>query len=139
MRPRVINLCPDPHSVKQSEAIPVGYGIARPSINGTYKRVPQMVNQFNEGDNARITVYYTSPEPTLTTAFRPTHPTTKAMSPIRLVGPTMFASVGAKCPASYPIKTPQVMYEVNWDTAHFINEPWPTDGTQPFVLSTGDT
>lgn len=54
-------------------------------------------------------------------------------------GPTPFASVGGKCPASHPIKIPQVMYEVNWDTAHFINDPWPTDGTQPFVLSTGDT
>ena len=39
--------------------------------NGTYKRVPQMANQFNEGDNAGITIYYTSPAANATTAFRP--------------------------------------------------------------------
>jgi hypothetical protein len=39
--------------------------------NGTYKRVPQIANQFNDDDNAGLTVYYTSPGPNLTTAFRP--------------------------------------------------------------------
>ncbi len=42
--------------------------------NGTYKRVPQMANQFNDGDNAGITIYYTSPGPNLTTAFKPVCP-----------------------------------------------------------------
>lgn len=39
--------------------------------NGSYKRVPQMANQFNDGDNAGITAYYTSSGPNLTTAFKP--------------------------------------------------------------------
>lgn len=39
--------------------------------NGTYKRVPQMANQFNDGDNAGITIYYTSPSANATTAFKP--------------------------------------------------------------------
>ena len=39
--------------------------------NGTYKRVPQMANQFNDDDNAGITIYYTSPGPKMTTAFKP--------------------------------------------------------------------
>ncbi len=39
--------------------------------NGTYRRVPQMANQFNDGDNAGITVYYTSPGPNATRAFKP--------------------------------------------------------------------
>jgi hypothetical protein len=39
--------------------------------NGSYKRVPQMANQFNDGDNGGITIYYTSPGPGLTTAFKP--------------------------------------------------------------------
>ncbi|KAF2824445.1 hypothetical protein CC86DRAFT_421016 [Ophiobolus disseminans] len=49
------------------------------------------------------------------------------------VGPT------GKCPASHPVVIPQVMYEVMWDTRIF-NDPsiWPTDGSQPFVYSTGD-
>ncbi|KAM7196750.1 protein of unknown function (DUF1996) domain containing protein [Naviculisporaceae sp. PSN 640] len=186
----------------------------RSPINGSYKRVPQMANQFNDGDNAGITVYYTSPGPGLTTAFKPGFrmlagdatrrtsenlgrnmqqcyrcytkpdfggsPYAPCMDPVLdtdylpkrscpggirsnivfplcwdgknldtpnhqdhvahpVSGPTPFASVGGKCPASHPIKIPQVMYEVNWDTAHFINDPWPEDGTQPFVLSTGDT
>jgi hypothetical protein len=38
---------------------------------GTYRRVPQMANQFNDGDNGGITIYYTSPGPGLTTAFKP--------------------------------------------------------------------
>ena len=39
--------------------------------NGSYKRVPQMANEFNDGDNAGITVYYTVPAANVTTAFRP--------------------------------------------------------------------
>ena len=39
--------------------------------NGTYKRVPQIANQFNEGDNAGITIYYTSAGPNATVAFKP--------------------------------------------------------------------
>ncbi len=39
--------------------------------NGSYKRVPQMANQFNEGDNGGITIYYTSPGANKTTAFKP--------------------------------------------------------------------
>ena len=39
--------------------------------NGTYKRVPQTANQFNDGDNAGITLYYTSPDANATTAFKP--------------------------------------------------------------------
>lgn len=43
------------------------------------------------------------------------------------------------CPSTHPVKIPQVMYEVLWDTSAF-NDPkdWPADGSQPFVYSTGD-
>ncbi|KAK4112336.1 hypothetical protein N656DRAFT_731509 [Canariomyces notabilis] len=47
---------------------------------------------------------------------------------------------GGVCPESHPVKIPQVMYEVIWDTTPF-NDPdlWPEDKTQqPFVWSTGD-
>lgn len=49
------------------------------------------------------------------------------------VGPT------GRCPESHPIVIPQVMYEIMWNTTIF-NDPelWPEDGSQPFVLSTGD-
>src|SRR5690606_5805089 len=41
--------------------------------------------------------------------------------------------------ASHPVKIPQLMYEVVWDTTQFNNRnEWPADGSQPFVLSTGD-
>ncbi|KAK4183224.1 hypothetical protein QBC35DRAFT_443732 [Podospora australis] len=184
--------------------------------NGSYKRIPQMANQFNDGDNAGITVYYTSPGPNLTTAFQPgfrmlsgdptqrTHsglPRSAAQSCFRCFpkddfggsmyspcndpvwdtehlpkqpcpggirsnivfplcwdgknldspdhkehvshpvgGPTGFSLVGGKCPESHPVKIPQVMLEVMWDTREFndLNE-WPEDGSQPLVLSTGDT
>ncbi|RYP90725.1 hypothetical protein DL770_003190 [Monosporascus sp. CRB-9-2] len=54
---------------------------------------------------------------------------------------TSDTSVGAAgiCPASHPVKIPQVMLEVMWDTRPFNNKDlWPEDGSQPFVWSTGD-
>ncbi|KAI1799429.1 hypothetical protein F4811DRAFT_543947 [Daldinia bambusicola] len=49
-----------------------------------------------------------------------------------------FESTGS-CPSSHPVKLPQLMYEVMWDTTPF-NDPelWPEDGSQPFVWSTND-
>ncbi|KAK3386749.1 hypothetical protein B0H63DRAFT_430533 [Podospora didyma] len=58
-----------------------------------------------------------------------------------LEGPHVFDAIGTAkyCPRSHPVKIPQVMLEIVWDTAEF-NDPalWPEDGSQPFVLSTGD-
>ncbi|KAF2798440.1 hypothetical protein K505DRAFT_233356 [Melanomma pulvis-pyrius CBS 109.77] len=49
-----------------------------------------------------------------------------------------FESAGP-CPASHPVRTSQLMYEVIWDTSKFNNkEDWPEDGSQPFVWSFGD-
>jgi hypothetical protein len=181
--------------------------------NGSYKRVPQMANQFNDGDNAGITVYYTSPGPNLTQAFRPgfrmltgdsmrrtseglgknmqqcyrcyskpdfggsmyppcmdpewdTDHLPKQPCPggIRsniifpqcwdgtnldspnhrdhvaqpIGGPVAFPVVSGKCPDTHPVKIPQVMLEVNWDTRGFNNSDDWADGRQPLVLSTGD-
>ncbi|KAK4459853.1 hypothetical protein QBC42DRAFT_230865 [Cladorrhinum samala] len=56
-------------------------------------------------------------------------------------GPATFtgSSVGGACPASHPVKIPQIMLEIVWDTTAFNNKAeWPEDGSQPFVLSTGD-
>lgn len=47
-----------------------------------------------------------------------------------------FAPAGP-CPASHPVKMPQVAYETLWDTTQF-NSMWPKDGSNPFVLSFGD-
>ncbi|KAL2262372.1 hypothetical protein VTK26DRAFT_1555 [Humicola hyalothermophila] len=46
---------------------------------------------------------------------------------------------GGPCPASHPVRIPQLFYEVIWDTRRF-NDPglWPEDGSQPFVWSYGD-
>lgn len=41
------------------------------------------------------------------------------------------------CPASHPVRMPQVAYETLWDTAQFANM-WPKDGSNPFFLSYGD-
>ena len=49
-----------------------------------------------------------------------------------------FESLGP-CPASHPVRTPQVMYETIWDTRQFNDKnEWPEDGSQPFVWSFGD-
>ncbi|PSN60246.1 hypothetical protein BS50DRAFT_655859 [Corynespora cassiicola Philippines] len=46
---------------------------------------------------------------------------------------------GGPCPASHPVRMPQLFYEVIWDTAQFNNKAdWPADGSQPFVWSFGD-
>ncbi|KAK4122024.1 hypothetical protein N657DRAFT_622599 [Parathielavia appendiculata] len=53
-------------------------------------------------------------------------------------GPSTFLSTG-DCPASHPVKIPQLMLEIVWDTTAFNDRAlWPATG-QPFVLSTGDT
>jgi hypothetical protein len=49
-----------------------------------------------------------------------------------------FESGGA-CPATHPVKIPQVMYEIMVDTRAFnAKEEWPEDGSQPFFWSMGD-
>ncbi|KAL2148993.1 hypothetical protein VTH82DRAFT_1679 [Thermothelomyces myriococcoides] len=56
-------------------------------------------------------------------------------------GPHAFdgMGVGGQCPESHPVKIPQIMLEIVWDTTQFNNpEDWPEDGSQPFVLSMGD-
>jgi len=56
-------------------------------------------------------------------------------------GPQAFtgSSTGGSCPSSHPVKIPQIMLEIVWDTTGFNNKAeWPADGSQPFVLSTGD-
>ncbi|KAM7186757.1 protein of unknown function (DUF1996) domain containing protein [Naviculisporaceae sp. PSN 640] len=54
-------------------------------------------------------------------------------------GPATFLSLGGACPSTHPVRIPQLMYEVVWDTTKFNNKAeWPADGSQPFILSTGD-
>ncbi|KAM7197470.1 protein of unknown function (DUF1996) domain containing protein [Naviculisporaceae sp. PSN 640] len=66
-------------------------------------------------------------------------------------GPHIFDGIGTAevCPASHPVKIPQVMVEINWDTTAFNELWWGPDWhdkvnatsphpRQPFVLSTGD-
>ncbi|KAF2707301.1 hypothetical protein K504DRAFT_470484 [Pleomassaria siparia CBS 279.74] len=47
-----------------------------------------------------------------------------------------FESTGP-CPSTHPVRLPQLMYEVMWDTTVF-KDLWPKDGSQPFVYSMGD-
>lgn len=54
-------------------------------------------------------------------------------------GPANFLSLGGNCPSSHPVRIPQLMYEVVWDTTPFNDRSqWPTDGSQPFYFSYGD-
>jgi hypothetical protein len=47
--------------------------------------------------------------------------------------PGHFAEA-APCPASHPIRVPQIAYETMWNTTVF-KDMWPADGSQPFVWS----
>jgi hypothetical protein len=54
-------------------------------------------------------------------------------------GPANFLTLGGNCPSTHPVRIPQLMYEVVWDTTPFNNKAeWPTDGSQPFYFSYGD-
>lgn len=55
-------------------------------------------------------------------------------------GPLNFLPTnGGTCPSTHPVKIPQLMYEVVWDTTPFNDKSlWPEDGSQPFYLSYGD-
>ena len=46
--------------------------------------------------------------------------------------------LGDKCPSTHPIRIPQVMYEIMYDTAQFNDPDYWTNGTQPLVYSFGD-
>ncbi|KAK1756603.1 hypothetical protein QBC47DRAFT_422632 [Echria macrotheca] len=48
---------------------------------------------------------------------------------------------GAPCPATHPVKVPQILLETVWDTSKFNNKAdWPVEtDKQPFLWSTGDT
>ncbi|KAK4218495.1 hypothetical protein QBC37DRAFT_466503 [Rhypophila decipiens] len=62
----------------------------------------------------------------------PDHASHVAYSPDGLV------LAGASCPASHPIRIPQLMYEINWDTRQFNEPEYFKGGRQPFVYSFGD-
>ena len=42
------------------------------------------------------------------------------------------------CPSSHPVRIPQLMYEIQWDTKQFNNPKYFEGGKQPFVYSFGD-
>ncbi|KAH9874836.1 hypothetical protein J1614_004323 [Plenodomus biglobosus] len=62
----------------------------------------------------------------------PDHKSHVAYSP----GTTGLA--GDKCPATHPVRIPQVMYEIMYDTSEFLNPEYYKDGKQPLVYSFGD-
>ncbi|KAK3321671.1 hypothetical protein B0H66DRAFT_618703 [Apodospora peruviana] len=45
---------------------------------------------------------------------------------------------GASCPASHPVRIPQLMYEMQWNTTQFNDPKYFGGGKQPFVYSFGD-
>ncbi|KAL1853209.1 hypothetical protein Daus18300_011857 [Diaporthe australafricana] len=46
---------------------------------------------------------------------------------------------GGPCPASHPVRIPQLMFETIWDTRQFNSaNDWPVDSSQPFVWSMDD-
>jgi Domain of unknown function (DUF1996) len=53
-------------------------------------------------------------------------------------GSSSNAFAGSTCPSTHPIRVPQVMYEVMWDTRQFNDPKYFEGGKQPFVYSFGD-
>lgn len=52
--------------------------------------------------------------------------------------PGNSALAGDKCPSTHPVRIPQVMYEIMFDTSQFTNPEHFKDGKQPLVYSFGD-
>jgi len=48
------------------------------------------------------------------------------------------ALAGDKCPTTHPVRIPQVMYEIMYDTSSFANPDYYKNGKQPLVYSFGD-
>ncbi|TAQ86720.1 hypothetical protein B7494_g4951 [Chlorociboria aeruginascens] len=46
------------------------------------------------------------------------------------------ATGGGACPSAFPVKLPQIMYEIMWNVSTFPKSIWPTDGSNPFLYST---
>ncbi|RXW21696.1 hypothetical protein EST38_g4146 [Candolleomyces aberdarensis] len=46
--------------------------------------------------------------------------------------------MNGNCPSTHPTRMPLLFFETVWDTRSFNSLPWPSDGSQPFVLSMGD-
>jgi hypothetical protein len=54
-------------------------------------------------------------------------------------GEEWTAGPRGSCPDTHPVKVPQVVLEIQWDTREFNDlGEWPKDGSQPFVWSFGD-
>ncbi|KAI0425753.1 hypothetical protein F5Y09DRAFT_346378 [Xylaria sp. FL1042] len=46
------------------------------------------------------------------------------------------ATGGGACPSTHPVKLPQIMYELMWDTHEFADSAdFPTDGSNPYIYS----
>jgi len=45
----------------------------------------------------------------------------------------------AGCPSTHPVRIPQVMYEIMYDTSGFADAKYYQNGKQPLVYSFGDT
>ncbi|KAF1999557.1 hypothetical protein P154DRAFT_493178 [Amniculicola lignicola CBS 123094] len=58
------------------------------------------------------------------------------MSHVTYSGGTGLA--GDKCPSTHPVRIPQVMYEIMYDTKQFNKAEYFKNGKQPFVYSFGD-
>lgn len=51
-------------------------------------------------------------------------------------GRSVGATGGGSCPASHPVKVPQVMYELMWNVSTFMDRSiFPADGSNPFIYS----
>ncbi|KAF2727986.1 hypothetical protein EJ04DRAFT_450258 [Polyplosphaeria fusca] len=48
------------------------------------------------------------------------------------------ALAGSSCPSTHPVRIPQVMYEIMFDTSSFANAEYYKNGKQPLVYSFGD-
>ena len=52
--------------------------------------------------------------------------------------PSGMALPGDRCPSTHPVRIPQVMYEIMFDTTQFNDAKYWQNGKQPLVYSFGD-
>ena len=68
----------------------------------------------------------------------PDHKSHVAYPPEYTPGKSSSALASDKCPSTHPVRIPQVMYEIMYDTSGFADPKYYQNGKQPLVYSFGD-
>ena len=111
------------------------------SPNNTHRRIRQLGALWHESAReGDMTIYY-FPRPKTSPTSSPSNAASACATAI--LGnnrqPGKYDGIQYTCPASHPVKIPQVVLETRWDTRLFNDSRDFANGKQPFVWRFGDS